>query len=285
MYSIRIGRGKEKQLEKHHPWVFSGAVDKVVPAFKEADWANVYNSEGNFIAKGWYDEKSHIILHLLTWDSEEETDDVFVEKLVRESVMRRRDFFSLSDTTCFRLIHGEADFIPGVAADCYGREVRIIISSRFAQHFLSVIINTLDTLLSPEKIQVTTDPFYSSSEGLGDKVRYFVKGEEVEEKDADKKNALFLENGIWYEAAPGKGQKSGFYCDQRDNRQSVEKYCKGKRVLDVCSYTGGFTLHALRGGAEEVTSVDSSESALRHLLYQIHLNENKGVLPPLSRNK
>ena len=285
MYSIRIGKGKEKQLEKHHPWVFSGAVDKVVPPFREADWANVYNNEGNFIAKGWYDEKSHIILHLLTWDSEEETDNKFVEKLVKNSILRRKDFFALEDTTCFRLIHGEADFIPGVAADCYGKEVRIIISSRFANTFLPVIIRAIDSLLSPERIQVTTDPFYASSEGLGDKVRYFRKGEEVEEKDIEKKNALFLENGIWYEAAPGKGQKSGFYCDQRDNRQRLEKYTKGKKVLDVCSYTGGFTLHALRGGAESVTSVDSSESALRHLLYQIHLNENKGVLPPQSRDK
>ena len=89
MYSIRIGKGKEKQLEKHHPWVFSGAIDKVVPSFTTADWANVYNNEGIFIAKGWYDEKSHIILHLLTWDPDEETDEAFVERWVKEAVLRR----------------------------------------------------------------------------------------------------------------------------------------------------------------------------------------------------
>ena len=285
MYSIRIGKGKEKQLEKHHPWVFSGAIDKVVPSFTTADWANVYNNEGIFIAKGWYDEKSHIILHLLTWDPDEDTDEAFVERLVKEAVLRRKDFFSSPDTTCFRLIHGEADFIPGVAADTYGREIRIIISSRFADHFLPVIISTLTKLLSPSRIQVTTDPFYSSSEGLSDKVRYFVEGKEVSPGKDELENTLFLESGIWYEVTPGKGQKSGFYCDQRDNRKAIEKYVKDKDVLDVCSYTGGFTLHALRAGAKSVKAVDSSESALRHLLYQIHLNENKGTLPLESRNK
>ena len=149
MYSIRIGKGKEKQLEKHHPWVFSGAVDKVIPSFTTADWANVYNSEGTFIAKGWYDEKSHIILHLLSWDPDEDTDESFVERLVKNAVFRRREFFSSPDTTCFRLIHGEADFIPGVAADTYGREIRIIISSRFAEHFLPVIIKTSFSISHP----------------------------------------------------------------------------------------------------------------------------------------
>ena len=132
---------------------------------------------------------------------------------------------------------------------------------------------------------MTTDPFYASSEGLSDKVRYFIDGKETNLNKDDLKNTLFLESGLWYEAAPGKGQKSGFYCDQRDNRNAIEKYVKDKDVLDVCSYTGGFTLHALRAGAKSVKAVDSSESALRHLLYQIHLNENKGTLPPSSREK
>lgn len=285
MYRIRIANGKEKQLQKHHPWVFSGAVDKVVPAFTEGDWAEVYASDGTFIAKGWYDEKSHIILHLLTWKREEAVGEAFVRRLVKEAVFRRKEFFSTSDTTAFRLIHGEADFIPGVAADCYGREIRIIISSRFADHFLPIMIDTLETMLHPSRIQVTADAFYASSEGLSEKVRYFIDGKEVAENSFEHTNVQFVESGIWYEAAPGKGQKSGFYCDQRENRKAIEKYVSGKKVLDVCSYTGGFTLHALKAGAESVDAVDSSESALRHLLYQIHLNENKGVLPENSREK
>lgn len=285
MYRVVIKDNKSKQLEKHHPWVFTGAIDSITPFFSRPDWAEVYTESDTFIAKGWYDEKSHIVLHLLTWDKDEVTDEEFVENLVLDAVRRRKDFFTLEDTNCFRLIHGEADFIPGLAADCYAKEVHIILSSRFALHFLPVIIKTLEKTLHPSIIQVSADAFYASSEGISEKVRYFKGGVELKESEAPKDNTTFMESGIWYEITPGKGQKSGFYCDQRDNRNRAEKYTKGKRVLDVCPYTGAFTLHALRSGALSVDSVDSSESALRHLLYQIHLNENKGVLPLGSREK
>ncbi len=285
MYRIRIREGKEKQLEKHHPWVFTGAIEDTSPSFRQADWAEVYTHSGSFIAKGWYDEKSHIVLHLLTWDREEITDDDFVASLVKKSIMRRKDFFSLEDTNCFRLVHGEADFIPGLAADCYGREIRIILSSRFALHFLPVIVSTLEDVMHPSRIQVTADQFYASSEGISENTRYFIGGKETKESEIPKDNTLFMESGIWYEISPGRGQKSGFYCDQRENRKISEKYTSGKTVLDVCPFTGAFTLHALRSGALSVDAVDSSESALRHLLYQIHLNENKGVLPQGSRDR
>lgn len=285
MYKVVIREGKEKQLQKHHPWVFTGAIESVGPVFRQPDWAEVYTSSGLFIAKGWYDEKSHIVLHLLTWDREESVDDDFVAGLVRNAIRHRKDFFSLPDTNCFRLIHGEADFLPGLAADCYGREIRAILSSRFAFSFLPVIIRTLEEILKPSRIQVTADPFYAPGEGLGESTRYFIGGVETKESEIPRDNTLFMESGIWYEISPGKGQKSGFYCDQRENRKIAEKYTAGKTVLDVCPFTGAFTLHALRSGALSVEAVDSSESALRHLLYQIHLNENKHVLPPSSRDR
>ena len=114
-------------------------------------------------------------------------------------------------------------------------------------------------------------------------VRVFSNGKEI--AGDERKNIQFVENGIYYEVEPGKGQKSGFYCDQRDNRQILEEYAKGKTVLDVCSYTGAFTLHALRAGAKSVDAIDSSESSLRHLLYHIHLNENKTAISENSREK
>ena len=285
MYRISVKEGKEKQLVKHHPWVFSGAIDKVEPAFEKGDWAEITSSKEVFIAYGWYDEKSHILLHLLSWDKKTKLGDSFVRNLVKESILRRRPYFSSSDTTAFRIIHGEADFLPGVAADVYANEVRIIVSSRFADNFLSEITGEIFRLLKPQLIQVTADPLYASSEGLSEKVRYYRNGGETKEDEESLKNIQFIESGIYYEATPGKGQKSGFYCDQRNNRNIVEEYAAGKTVLDVCSFTGAFTLHALRGGAKSVDAVDASETALRHLLYQVHLNENKKVLPPGSRDK
>ncbi len=282
MYTITISKGKEKQLLKHHPWVFSGAI-KNIEGSDGGDWAEVKSEDDRFIAYGYYDEKSHVVLHLLSWNQNEMVGDELVARLVKEAIMRRKTLFSSSDTTAFRLIHGEADFIPGIAADCYGREIRIIISSRFASKFIDVIIKTLNSMLHPSLIQTTIDPFYGPSDGLVDKVTFYINGEEV--KEIEDRNVQFAESGIYYEVQHGKGQKSGFYCDQRDNRKLIEEYAKGKRVLDVCSYTGGFTLHALKAGALAVDAIDSSESALRHLLFQVHLNEDKKILPEGSRDK
>ncbi len=284
MYKVIIKEGKDRTIRRHHPWVFSGAIDRIEPKYTEAGWAETYSSTGLFIAYGWYDEKSHIILRLISWKKKDNPSDELVKKLVREAVERRRAFFSLPDTTAFRLIHGDADYLPGVAADVYGKEIRVIVSSRFAEHFLPVIASELDRLLHPSVIEAVTDKQFAGLEGMSERIRHFRKGEETKE-DESRDNVRFIENGIWYEAASGKGQKSGFYCDQRDNRAIIEGYAKGRTVLDLFSYTGGFTLHALRGGALSVDAVDSSESALRHLLYQVHLNEDKEVLPENSREK
>ena len=278
MYSIQLKEGRGKLPAKHHPWVFSNALENVTPGFSEADWAEVKAHDGSFIAWGWYDEKSNVILRLLSWDKEEELGEGFIKRLVKESVLRRRSLLRLPDTTAIRLIHGEADLVPGIAADCYAKEIRIIVSARFSYHFLPVIAEALHGLLHPALIEAVTDKYYGPIEGLPERPRYFIGGEETKEP-GERKSLLFRENGILYELEPGHGQKSGFYCDQRDNREITGKAAKGQTVLDLFSYTGGFTLHALREGAERVDAVDSSAPALKHLLRQVRLNEEKGILP------
>ena len=282
MLTITIKEGKDKLLLKHHPWVFSGAIAKIEG--EGAGFAEVLSESGSFIAYGYYDEKSHIVLHLLSWNRSDRMDEAFIRSLVRRSVLRRKELLQRKDTTCLRLIHGEADFLPGVAADCYGREVRIIISSRFAYAFLPAIASELDTILHPSIIEASVDKAFAGPEGLPERIRTFREGKEAAE-DTSRANVRFIEDGILYEAAPGKGQKSGFYCDQRDNRRIVEEAASGRTVLDLFSYTGAFTLHALRGGALSVDAGDSSESALRHLLYQVHINEDAGVIPAGSRER
>ena len=285
-YTITIKEGKEKQLLRHHPWVFSGAIKKVEPQFNIASWADVYTEKGVFIAKGWYDEKSHIVLHLLSWNEKEKMGEAFVKRLVREAILRRRNFFSKDSTTnAFRLIHGEADFLPGFAVDAYASNVRIILSSRFAAAFLQSAVEEIDSLIHPNLIIATSDKDYASSEGLSERNRYFIGAEEKKMADDAIGPVTILENGIYYEIPGTKGQKSGFYVDQRDNRVIAEEYAQGKTCLDVCSYTGAFTLHLLKGGAKSVKAIDSSESALRHLLYQTHLNEEKGTIEKKSREK
>ncbi len=283
MYTITIKNTKEKQLIKHHPWVFTGAIEKIEPAFSKAGEAIVKASDGSFIAYGWYDEKSHIVLHLLSWDKEVPSDDNWLENALKAAILRRSRFFTDKTTEAFRLIHGEADFIPGLAADVYKDEIRLIISSRYAKDHEDLIIKTLISILKPSQITVTADSFYAKAEGLKESIVCY--GRDGNKIEGRKENLSFKESGIKYEAERGNSQKSGFYCDQRDNRNIVESYAKDKVVLDACSYTGSFTLHALKGGAKKVVAIDSSESALRHLLYQIHINEDEGIIPASSREK
>lgn len=286
MYRITIAEGKEKQLLRHHPWVFTGAIARIEPKFEKADFAEVYTSDGTFIARGYYDEKSHIVLHLLTWSFVEKLGEDWIRSRIRDAIDRRKAFLTTESTTnAFRIIHGEADFLPGLAADVYGSMIRIIVSSRFANAFMPVIVDELWRILTPALISVAADPNYASAEGIGERTRFFVEGKERKEIEIEDRETRILENGIYYAVSPKKGQKSGFYCDQRDNRVIIEKYAKDRTCLDVCSYTGAFSLHLLKAGAKYVKAIDASETVLRHLLYQCHINEDKGTIPPSSRER
>ena len=263
---------------KHHPWIFSGAIYRTEPQFTEGGWADAYTRDGRFIAHGWYDEKSHIILHLVSWDKDEVMSDGYVMKLVSESVARRENMLRDAETNALRLIHGEADFLPGVAADMYAGRIRIVVSSRFADHFLPVIAKALQSAADPDSIEAAVDRSYASAEGLREYRRIFINGEEADNAD-DGGERFFLEDSLLYGLEADNSQKSGFYCDQRENRKAAERYAEGRTVLDLFSYTGGFTLHVLRGGCSSVTAVDSSASAIEALRRQVAINEEHGNIP------
>ncbi len=285
-YKITIKEGKEKQMMRHHPWAFSGAIKSVDRKFDTASWADVYTEKGEFIAKGWYDEKSHIALRLISWNEKEKMGESLVRRLVRDAVVRRKDFFRKESTTnAFRIVHGEADFLPGFAIDVYASVIRIVISSRFAASFLKTVVDELEEILNPAMIIASSDSQFTSLEALSERMRYFIKGEEKKIAEDRLDSLRILENGIYYEIPAARGQKSGFYVDQRDNRVIAEQYAEGKTCLDVCSYTGAFTLHMLKAGCKSVKALDSSESALKHLLFQVHLNEQKNAIAPCSRTK
>ena len=184
----------------------------------------------------------------------------FIKKLFKESILRRSEFFSEASTTnAIRLCHSEADFIPGLVADAYASRVKLVISSRFAYSFLQSFVDVIEALLKPSLIIATTDKEYASAEGLSEKIRFFKSGKEVKLDEGKIEPVRILEGGIYYEIPALRGQKSGFYIDQRENRILSERYAKDKVCLDVCSYTGGFTLHLLKAGAKKVKAIDSSE--------------------------
>lgn len=282
---IRLLEGKEKNLLKHHPWVFSGALDLTTVDGPESEVLSagvqrVESSEGRFVAWGYYDKDSHIPLRLLSWDENDLPNEEWWARKVRESVLRRKVFFQdmSSSTNVFRIIHGEADLLPGVVADVYGKMIRIIISARVAWNMRETVVGALEALLHPQMIILNTDAAFCAIEKLHEVTEYYKDG--VRFTPTEKFDEIRIrEDGIYYGLIPGSGQKSGFYCDQRENRKRVELYAKDATVFDGCSYTGGFTLHALRGLCKRVDAFDSSADAIHRLISNVKLNVDLGILP------
>lgn len=281
MYEITIVSGREGIFLKHNSRVYSGAIASLSPAFSVAGLARVTTSSGRFIAYGWYDEKAWTVLHLLSWNESIIPSDAWLKRTVEMAVERRS---TIKGTDALRLVHGDADFIPGLAVDRYGSSLRAIVSSRYANDNMGTIAQALLEATGASILEVRTDSAFARLEKLDMGIRHFTRGGEILASQSSEP-IRFHESGIWYEIENSIGQKSGFYCDQRDNRNIVEAYANGRKVLDACSFTGSFSLHCLRGGAESILASDSSETVLRHFLYQVHLNEDKGAIPEGSRQR
>lgn len=276
---VRIRSGKEKQMVRHHPWVFSGAMDTVSKKSlpDEPSVVQVEDSEGRFIAFGWYDGLSHIPIRLLSWDHTRIPDASWWVDTLGSSVRRRMGLLRQSRTNAFRLVHGEADFIPGLTVDLYGDRIVCIVSARVAWTHRLLFVQTLQRLLNPSVIMVWTDSSFGGIEQLKETTEYYVEGNLIADPVPDR--IEFVENSIVYGITIGSGQKSGFFCDQRENRLRVASYAKGRDVLDAFCYSGSFTLHALAGGAGSVTAVDSSAPALEHLSQNLTLNIARKTVP------
>ena len=277
MNTVTIMEGKEKNLLRHHPWVFSGAIEKTecetIPCI-----CRVITHEGRFIAWGVYDTQSHIELRLLSWEERRYPDEKWFSDTVRKAILRRKSFFNNTEkTNVFRLIHGEADMLAGIACDVYARTIRIIISSRYAYSMKDTLIKTITEMLNPDLIVLNTDKSFCGIEHLKEVTEYYRNGVRFSPSESLEKIRI-REDGLYYSLIPGSGQKSGFFCDQRENRIRAEQYSKGKTVLDMCSYTGSFTMHALRGGALYVDAFDASADAVSALKSNIMLNVELGTL-------
>jgi 23S rRNA (cytosine1962-C5)-methyltransferase len=283
MNIISIKSGKEKQLKNHHPWVFSGAIDQV--NCTSPCVCKVVDSDSKFIAFGVYDELSHIPIHLVSWKETDVIDKSWWRNKVKESILRRKNvLINNTETNAFRLIFSEADFIPGIVADSYNGFIRVIISSRVGYSIKDIVAEVLFEILKPNLIILNTDKNFCGLESLKEVVLYYNETGYFQ-PEARFETIQFKEESILYEIIPGTGQKSGFFCDQRENRIKIEKYCNDKVVLDAFSYTGGFTLHALRAGAKSIDALDASNTALKSLLKNVHINMNEKIIAEDSREK
>ena len=244
---------KEESILRHHPWVFSGAIASIPDSLEEGDIVEIYSSSGQRLGTGHYQIGS-IAVRILSFGDEEIDEDFYDKRLESAFSLRKNLNLIRSDNNCYRLVHGEGDFLPGLVIDIYG-DTAVMQAHSPGMHFDRMKIADALTRLPGANIR---NVYYKSETTLPYKARLDPQNEYIA---GHYEGNLALENGLSFNIDWLKGQKTGFFIDQRENRLLLEKFSKGRKVLNMFCYTGGFSVYAMRGGAEKVVSVDSSTKA------------------------
>lgn len=267
MNRIFLKRGKEESLARRHPWIFSGAIERIEGDPEEGDVVDVYARSGEFLARGHYQIGS-ITVRVLSFE-QEEIDVAWWEARLRAAwaVRRAIGLIDSPDTDCYRLVHGEGDNLPGLVIDIYGDVAVVQAHSVGMYRSRQAICEALRTVYGDRLAAVydksaQTLP-YKAETGAVD--GYLYGGGASTER-------IVTEHGNRFHVDWGVGQKTGFFLDQRENRALVGHYSAGRTVLNTFSYTGGFSVYALAGGAREVVSVDSSATAVALAVRNAELN-------------
>ena len=264
MISVILNKGKEKAVLQKHPWVFSGALQSIKNKPANGELVKVLSHKQEFLAYGYFNDASRVAIRLLSWNVDELPDETWWRLRVRKAVEARKDLLNESTNTC-RLVFSEADYLPGLIADCYGDYLALQILTTGVEAVKPIILDELQKLTHAKGIFDKGDATARAHDGL-QATEGLLSGQLPPDFVEVK------ENGIKYQINIVEGQKSGFYCDQRDNRKIVAAYAKDKKVLDCFSYSGGFSLNALAHDAASVVSVDSSALAIETLKKNIALN-------------
>ena len=251
--TVTLKRGKEDSLQRFHPWVFSGAIASADDTIEEGDLVTVYTHDGKLIGNG-HSQIGSIAVRMLTFD-DTAIDEAFYSQRLNDAYRLRQSLgLKRVDNNAYRLVHGEGDFLPGLVVDVYGPTAVMQAHSpgmHFARNAIAKGLTQLSGIRNVYYKSETTLPYKAHLDPVND---YIIGGMETDEA---------LENGLRFHVDWLKGQKTGFFVDQRENRSLLEKYSHGRKVLNMFCYTGGFSVYALRGGAELVHSVDSSAKAVR----------------------
>lgn len=262
---VYLRKGKEQSLDRFHPWVFSGAIAHVDDGVDEGEVVNVFSSDGRFIAVGHYQIGS-ISVRVLSFDDCDIDSEFWSASL--KGALEMRIALGLADRSAgdtYRLVHGEGDFLPGLVIDVYGKTAVMqahsvgmhMMRNDIARELMAVMSGRIDNIYYKSE---TTLPFKAE---LGQEYGFICGG------SADN---VAVENGLKFYVDWLKGQKTGFFIDQRDNRSLLEHYSAGRNVLNMFCYTGGFSVYAMRGGAASVHSVDSSAKAIELTEKNVELN-------------
>lgn len=261
---VRLRKGKEESLDRFHPWVFSGAIHSMPDDVEEGEVVAVVASDDRLIGVGHYQIGS-IAVRILDFADTFIDKAFFMSRLSDALRLRKALGLDRADNDAYRLVHGEGDFLPGLVIDIYGHTAVVQAHSPGMHYCRDVIALALTELEGIEIANVyykseTTLPFKARLDPQND---YLVGGFD---------SNVATENGLKFHIDWLKGQKTGFFVDQRDNRALVERFSAGRNVLNMFCYTGGFSVYALRGGAKRVVSVDSSAKAIALTAANVGLN-------------
>lgn len=264
MKQITLKRGKDESLRRFHPWVFSGAIASKDDAIEEGDLVTVAAADGTFIGVGHYQIGS-IAVRILSFEKRDIDLDFYRQRLTAALSVRQALRLSRDDNNAFRLVHGEGDFLPGLVVDIYG-DTAVLQAHSPGMHFQRDLI--AQALTQVEGLDIA-NVYYKSETTLPykaalDPVNQYLIG--------SYSTNIAMENGLRFHVDWLKGQKTGFFVDQRENRRLLEHYSAGRRVLNMFCYTGGFSFYAMRGGATLVHSVDSSAKAIQLTNDNVELN-------------
>lgn len=252
---IFLKRGKEESLKRFHPWIFSGAIHHMDEDIKEGETVRVITAAGEFIAIGHYQIGS-IAVRVLSFEDIEINTDFWRERL--QAALNMRVGVGIADSPAnntYRLVHGEGDYLPGLVIDCYG-STAVMQAHSVGMH---VCRNEICQALVKVMDERISNIYYKSETTLPYKADLHQENGFLVGGDASN---VAMENGLKFHIDWLRGQKTGFFVDQRENRSLLEQYAKGKSVLNMFCYTGGFSVYAMRGDAKLVHSVDSSAKAI-----------------------
>ena len=261
---IQLRKGKDESLRRFHPWVFSGAIQRMDEDIEEGEIVRVVTNTGDFIAVGHYQQGS-IAVRVLSFSDVQIDDEFWHSRLLSALTMRQAiGIADNADNNTYRLVHGEGDNLPGLIIDVYG-QTAVMQAHSIGMHLCRkqiarALVDVMDSRISHIYYKSeTTLPFMTADDMNG-----FLYG--------NSDDNIATENGLKFRVDWLKGQKTGFFVDQRENRSLLEHYAKGKRVLNMFCYTGGFSFYAMRGGAMLVHSVDSSAKAIELTKQNVELN-------------
>ncbi len=262
--TLRLKRGKEESLDRFHPWVFSGALTEMPDDIDEGSLVAIESHDGRHIGVGHFQIGS-IAVRMLSFDNEP-IDAAFYRRRLTEAYRLRQTLgLRREDNDAFRLVHGEGDFLPGLVVDIYG-PTAVVQAHSPGMHFARDIIARELVALPDAGID---NVYYKSETTLPYKARLDPQNDYI---IGSYQTDIATENGLRFHVDWLRGQKTGFFVDQRDNRALLERYSAGRNVLNMFCYTGGFSVYAMRGGARGVTSVDSSAKAVSLTEANISLN-------------